>query len=321
MRYGDDFMSKKIDMTGWKMWEHGQPKSRWEVIEEDFNYKKEYNIKSSAIYWKCKCQCNTFKIVSGNSLRNGTSLSCGCLLKETNSKNITGLKFNRLLALESTHKASHNGSIIWKCLCDCGNIHYANLNDLVCGNIKSCGCLQKENARLVNVKDLLGQRFTKLLVIKDLHKNNAQGANIWLCECDCGNLCEAASIDLLRGDKKSCGCLKSTGELIILQILRENNISFEYQKIFLNCKDKKPLPFDFYINNKFLLEFDGKQHYEYYSTGWYNEENFKIIKKHDEIKNYYCKINNIPLKRIPYWELENLSIEDIMGDKFLINNL
>ena len=36
MKYGSDFMSRaKIDMTGWKMWEHGVSDSKVIVIEED----------------------------------------------------------------------------------------------------------------------------------------------------------------------------------------------------------------------------------------------------------------------------------------------
>lgn len=311
-------MGAKIDMTGWKMWEHGQPRSRWEIIKEDLNYRTEHNIKSNARYWECKCNCGTIKSVLGQSLRNGNSLSCGCLLKETNSKDITGQKFNHLLALESTHQAHSNGSIIWKCLCDCGKIHYVSLNDLTYGSIKSCGCLQKENAYAVNGKNLLNQIFGKLLVIKNLNKSDSQGNRIWLCLCDCGNLCEATTSNLLRGDKKSCGCLRSNGEMVISQLLRENNIPFEMQKTFAECKDKKLLPFDFYINNDFLLEFDGKQHYYFSETGWNNKDKFEITKQHDNIKNNFSIMNNIPLKRIPYWELKNLTIDDILGNKFLI---
>lgn len=311
-------MGAKIDMTGWKMWEHNQPKSRWEVIEEDLNYKKEHNIKANTTYWKCKCKCGTVKTVLGQSLRNGKSLSCGCLIKETNSKNITGKKFHRLLALESTHNTHSNGSIIWKCLCDCGNIHYVSLNDLTSGSIKSCGCLQKENAYFINGKNLLNQNFGKLLVIKNLNKSDKQGNRIWLCKCECGNLCEATTTNLIRGDKKSCGCLKSNGEMIISQLLKENNIPFERQKTFEECKDKKLLPFDFYVNNSFLLEFDGKQHYKFSDIGWDTKEKYEITHKHDTIKNNFSIKNNISLKRIPYWELKNITIEDIMGNKFLI---
>lgn len=39
---------------------------------------------------------------------------------------------------------------------------------------------------------------------------------------------------------------------------------------------------------------------------------------HDHIKNEYAKSHNIPLVRIPYTELDNISLDMIMGDKFLI---
>ena len=36
------------------------------------------------------------------------------------------------------------------------------------------------------------------------------------------------------------------------------------------------------------------------------EEQFKGQKIRDEIKNKYCKQNNINLLRIPYWEFDNI---------------
>lgn len=36
------------------------------------------------------------------------------------------------------------------------------------------------------------------------------------------------------------------------------------------------------------------------------------------MKNQYAKDKNIPLIRIPYTEINNLSLEHILGDKFLI---
>ena len=44
------------------------------------------------------------------------------------------------------------------------------------------------------------------------------------------------------------------------------------------------------------------------------EENLKVIQYHDKIKNDYCKKNNIPLIRIPYWEKNNL-------EEFLFDSL
>lgn len=59
----------------------------------------------------------------------------------------------------------------------------------------------------MKLKDLIGQRFGKLVVIKkaDWVKTKASGAN-WLCKCDCGKEKIVASSYLLTGNTKSCGC-------------------------------------------------------------------------------------------------------------------
>lgn len=36
------------------------------------------------------------------------------------------------------------------------------------------------------------------------------------------------------------------------------------------------------------------------------------------MKNKYCLINNIPLVRIPYWERDNITLDIILGDKYLV---
>ena len=55
----------------------------------------------------------------------------------------------------------------------------------------------------------------------------------------------------------SCGHRKSNGEEKIKYILEQNKIPYIREKIFSTCKDQKELPFDFYINNKYLIEYDG----------------------------------------------------------------
>ena len=57
--------------------------------------------------------------------------------------------------------------------------------------------------------DLIGQRFGRLVVIKDTGKLSVPGRNkIWLCKCDCGKLTEVHSGRLRCGETKSCGCLR-----------------------------------------------------------------------------------------------------------------
>lgn len=97
-------------------------------------------------------------------------------------------------------------------------------------------------------------------------------------------------------------CIESNGERQIRLCLEKYNIKYETQKSFQNCRDVKPLPFDFYLPNyNVCIEYDGRQHYEpvEYFGG---QEAFKKIVKHDNIKTDFCKNNGIQLLRIPYYK-------------------
>jgi len=59
-------------------------------------------------------------------------------------KDITGQRFERLVALKPIKKRSQGGSVWWSCLCDCGNICNVKSTSLRLGRTKSCGCLRKE---------------------------------------------------------------------------------------------------------------------------------------------------------------------------------
>ena len=60
-----------------------------------------------------------------------------------------------------------------------------------------------------NFKDLTGQRFGKLVVIKRAEsrpKKNGKTQTMWHCKCDCGNETDVFTGNLTRGLTKSCGC-------------------------------------------------------------------------------------------------------------------
>ena len=79
-----------------------------------------------------------------------------------------GDKFNKLKVLEKTDSRL-NRSIIYKCLCDCGNITYVKSTNLAKGLIKSCGCYQKEQVSKSNKKH--GYSHTKIFYIyQDMKK-------------------------------------------------------------------------------------------------------------------------------------------------------
>ena len=237
-------------------------------------------------------------------------------------KDEVGNKYGRLTVLKSA--GIQNRVYMWECECDCINpetgkhpIKIVSGTDLRRGSVRSCGCLAKE-AQFQFI-DISGQKFGHLTALKPIKRENSTNY-YWQCECDCKNktLTVVNGSDLRKGNIISCGCIKSKGEDKIIKLLKENNITFICQKSFKDCfyaDINHPLKFDFYIlqdNQNYLIEFDGRQHFQYDLTGWNNKENYDKVLARDSIKNEYCKKNKIPLIRIPYFELENLQLKDLL---------
>ncbi len=42
--------------------------------------------RQEGVVWMCSCECGVYKPVSGTTLRNGSSISCGCYRKELSSR-------------------------------------------------------------------------------------------------------------------------------------------------------------------------------------------------------------------------------------------
>jgi len=101
-------------------------------------------------------------------------------------------------------------------------------------------------------------------------------------------------------------CKESHGEKEIRILLEQNNIIFETQKKFKNCRNKNQLPFDFYLPNiNLIIEYDGEQHFKPLNF-FGGKEGLKNRKKLDIIKNNFCKNSGIGLLRIKYNEnIEN----------------
>ena len=228
---------------------------------------------------------------------------------------LTGQKFGRLTVLDFYGSDKRRESI-WRCQCECGNITNVLSSNLRKGYTKSCGCLQKEKAgKNTPIKDLSNMLFGQLTVLYPTSQR-LNGQVVWHCKCTCGKEIDVRSYNLISGNTFSCGCLKqSHGEYLIEQLLQKNNIQYEKEKTFSSCvfNDTKQLArFDFYVNNQYIIEFDGEQHFNYTQTGWNTKENFIKTKEHDNYKNQWCKENNIPIIRIPYLHEKDICLEDLL---------
>ncbi len=119
-----------------------------------------------------------------------------------------------------------------------------------------------------------------------------------------------------------CGCPKcnifSKGEILIENFLNSLDINFSKQQTFDDCRYINKLKFDFYLPNYNLcIEFDGEQHFRpiRYFGG---KQAFELQKVKDNIKNKYCRLNNIHLIRFRYDEVK--LIEDKLKNVYLYFN-
>lgn len=229
-----------------------------------------------------------------------------------------GDKFNRWTVLDNK---VINKKIF--CECECGTQKFINKRDLYSNRSKSCGCLRSEMMSEKNQLDKVVQvnkRFGKLLVIEDLGlietRNDGRKVNWSLCKCDCGNFIKTRDNNLQSGATTSCGCVCSRGEFLIKEILDKNNINYikEYtsKEILDQCGGR--YRFDFAIMDEknvliSLIEFDGRQHYTGPEGKWKNSISLEEQQNRDKIKTEYCLNNNIPLLRIPYFEIGNINLE------------
>lgn len=304
---------KLIDLTGQRF-------GSLIVIERDYSDKKNAR-------WFCQCDCGKIVSKSGQGLRKGESTCCNrrtCPNKKELFENLRGQVFGRLTVIEPTENRI-NKSVVWRCQCECGNEKMVSAASLKTGKTKSCGCLKEETDKMPkgNVIDMLNQKFGHLTVIaRDGSDKNGEAK--WLCECDCilHSKISVLGSNLRTGHTQSCGCeRRSHGELKVAQLLIENQIPFEQEKIMFKYSNGHNAKFDFYIENKYLIEYDGETHFKANLHGWHNLEQLHAQQERDAIKNQWCKDNNIPLIRIPYTHLKDLCLEDLQLEtsKFIIN--
>lgn len=191
----------------------------------------------------------------------------------------------------------------------CIRDHYIqiNFNDLLSGK----GCRQCSYDDMKIKYDVIKAEFEKhgCKLLTTNYTGNSQKLK-YICVCE--NIAYTRYHHMKNGIL--CGCGKSRGEKIIRKYLQENDIEYIPQKSFSGCAYVCLLRFDFYVcisDIKFLVEFDGRQHFEpiEYFGG---EKALVSTKNKDDIKNNYCINKEIQLLRISYKQMDE--IDDILDD-------
>ena len=194
-------------------------------------------------------------------------------------------------------------------ICPLHGEHKMRVNNLING--KGCpDCVPEENSNRFRLSpDEVERRINACggcLLNKEDYKNQIE-KNL-LIECfECGEPFLTSLRNFTQHGGQVCSNCKSTisiGEYKIKQYLEIRYINFIHQKWFVDCRDKNPLPFDFYIESlNVIIEFDGRQHFEETDHFKYPLE---MVQKHDRIKNEYCHKQGIHLIRIPYWDINKI---------------
>lgn len=110
----------------------------------------------------------------------------------------------------------------------------------------------------------------------------------------------------------------SRGEIKIEEILEKAGLNFKMEYSFqgLNSPNGRPLRFDFVVfddegNIDFIIEYQGRQHYEA-SSKFGGKKGLYQQQYNDNQKRRFCALHGIKLLEIPYTEELSVNYDYIM---------
>lgn len=266
---------------------------------------------------KCRCSvCGYEWNGIPNNLLNGLGCKqCGLISLSKNKTKTHDIfekevdkKFHGKIVLLSKYTGSHNKV---RCKCTVDNTVWETsatgllTNKVACptckGRLTRNRCV-KTNEQFIKELKFINPNIEPLEAYRDDHTKIK-------CKCNVHNYTWYVAPNKILHRRTGCPkCVSYQNEKLLDHILQKWGVKYTIQKRFKDCKDKNTLPFDRYIDDfNVLVEYDGEAHFQPIPRGSSDgTETFNITKKHDKIKTQYCKDNNIPLIRIPYWESEDM---------------
>ena len=280
---------------------HEQYVKEASLINPNIEVLEKYINNMTPILHRCKIHNIEWKVAPVSILRGHGCRKCGGeilanIKKKNKEQYIEDLnKINSNIIILGEYINAHI-STLHKCLID-GYEWYAKPNNVLSGTgcPKCGGTIKKLHDDYVSEISIINPDIEVIGQYIDSHTSI-----LHKCLID-GHIWSATPTNILCG--KGCPlCKESSGERRIRQWLEKYKITYEFQKYFDDCIDKKQLPFDFYLPDyNMCVEYQGGQHY-FEVEHFGGKEKFELQQKHDNIKREYCKNNNIKLLEIPYWE-------------------
>ncbi|WML54345.1 zinc-ribbon domain-containing protein [Neobacillus sp. PS3-12] len=168
------------------------------------------------------------------------------------------------------------------------------------------------SGKLVHETNCLQTTHPKMSKMWDYEKNGdvtprdvTYGSNkkyFWICAY--GHPSYKSKVKQISRGEGCPICQESKGNKYIRNWLESVGLKFSREEKFHGLKVINQLKFDFFVDNsqgKVLIEFHGKQHYQYHEF-FHNgsRKNLKKQFKYDGVKRKFAKENQIPLIVIPY---------------------
>ncbi|MCF8890638.1 HNH endonuclease [Priestia megaterium] len=295
-------------------------------IGEKYNMLTILGRKEKTKYWYCECECGKKTTATLGQLQHDKKKSCGCL----RDPNLTGLVVGSLTVLKKDKEqiALKSGIKLtaWVCKCECGNKRSFTVTDLKRGDVKSCGCLRKKEIEEID-REMLGQRFGRLVVIEKSTNQASNGSFYWICRCDCGNTKEVRRRNLIEGIAQSCGCLKS--ELTsnrMKQITGENHpnwnpeITHEERELKRQTPENKAWRMSVFIRDDFTCKVCGSKEeieaHHIFNYSSHKKLRYKLSNGitlceicHDNFHNMYTRKGNNDKQLLEY-------VKNIRGEEY-----
>lgn len=254
------------------------------------------------------CQCfNNKKELKYYTIKNDVESSGYTLITKANEYKNGNTRIKYLCPKHGLHEMKannfHNGRRCPLCRREEAHDRFCFSPDTVYEEVRSLG------GKLLNKEDYINQSIKNLRIICPRCHKNIFITSLRHYTQHGGQSCP------------ECRQKESVGERRIRQWLENNSVEFIQEKFFDDCRDNKPLPFDFYLpEQNMIIEFDGQQHFEENHFFKHSSSKFKnsitsYTKYHDSIKTEYCISHNITLIRIPYTQLNN--VENILNEKII----